>query len=237
MNYERPELLERLAADFVVGLMRHRARLRFERLCAERPQARSARDRWEDRLLPMALAGPPVVPSPQCWQRLQQAMDAQYPDASLVTQRSRTRRPSPRLRWLAAAASLTAVLLLVGRLTVWAPAQWQAIAALSPANEAPLWQVERDAHSGHLAVRVVGAVTRDASKGYELWALPRGGGKPVSLGLLPQGGALDRQLTAPQLAALQSADKLAVSVEPAGGSPTGQPTGPIVIIAPVQRAG
>jgi anti-sigma-K factor RskA len=33
MKYERPELLDRLAADYVLGLLRNRARARFERLC------------------------------------------------------------------------------------------------------------------------------------------------------------------------------------------------------------
>ena len=37
MNYNRPELLDRLAAEYVLGLLRHRARARFERLCAELP--------------------------------------------------------------------------------------------------------------------------------------------------------------------------------------------------------
>ena len=36
---------------------------------------------------------------------------------------------------------------------------------------------------------------------------------------------------------LLAADKVAVSVEPAGGSPTGGPTGPIVIVTNVLAAG
>jgi len=59
----------------------------------------------------------------------------------------------------------------------------------------------------------------------------------VSLGLLPGAGRADRTLSEPQRAALLAADKVAVSVEPAGGSPTGAPTGPIVIVTNVLAAG
>ncbi len=62
MNYNRPELLDRLAAEYVLGLLRYRARARFERLCAELPAALSARQRWEERLLPLSLALAPVTP-------------------------------------------------------------------------------------------------------------------------------------------------------------------------------
>ena len=49
-------------------------------------------------------------------------------------------------------------------------------------------------------------------------------GAPRSLGLLP-GGSGDVALRGKVLA---DADTLAVTIEPAGGSPTGAPTGPIV---------
>jgi anti-sigma-K factor RskA len=41
-------------------------------------------------------------------------------------------------------------------------------------------------------------------------------------------------LGAAQMSALGTAAKLAVSLEPAGGSPTGAPTGPVVQTAPLQ---
>ena len=75
-----------------------------------------------------------------------------------------------------------------------------------------------------------------AGRSYELWALPRGGGAPVSLGLLPAAGSAERPLSERQRTALLAADKVAVSVEPAGGSPTGSPTGPIVIVTNVAAA-
>jgi len=55
---------------------------------------------------------------------------------------------------------------------------------------------------------------------------------------LPQEeGAMQRVLTQPQREALSRSEKIAVSVEPAGGSPTGQPTGPVVFVAPLRGLG
>ena len=63
---------------------------------------------------------------------------------------------------------------------------------------------------------------------FELWALPGAGAAPVSLGLLPAQG--DAVLPVPEQvrSILERGAALAVSVEPPGGSPTGQPTGPVL---------
>lgn len=223
MNYDRPELLDRLAADHALGLLRHRARARFERLCSQLAPALSARLRWEDRLLPLALALAPVTPAPGHWRQIQRRIDA--------LDRSAPR--GARRWWLAAAAGLVAVALFVGRETLWSPVAWQAVAVLAPANAPPLWRVERDAGASQLNVRVVGLVTLAPSQSYELWVLPRGAGNPVSLGLLPRQGSLRRTLTSAQRQFLRAGAQVAVSIEPGGGSPTGLPTGPVVIVAPI----
>ena len=66
-----------------------------------------------------------------------------------------------------------------------------------------------------------------SDKDYQLWMLPADGSNPVSLGLLPeQAGSI--MLTPPDAFKLAQVSGLAVSLEPAGGSPTGLPTGPVL---------
>ena len=62
---------------------------------------------------------------------------------------------------------------------------------------------------------------------FELWILPSDKSKPISLGLLPQQGKKTVKVPAQLLALLQTSG-LAVSLEPIGGSPTGQPTGAVL---------
>jgi anti-sigma-K factor RskA len=235
MNYNRPELLDRLAAEYVLGLLRYRARARFQRLCAELPAALSARQRWEERLLPLSLALAPVAPDVNRWPQIERVIAALNGGGAVP----RAARRSAARRWwpVAVAASLIGVALLVGRLTYWSEPTWQPIAVLAPANAAPLWRLERSADGAQINIRAVGPITLSAAKSYELWILPSGGGgNPVSLGLMPRQGNLERRLTPAQRALLAAARQVAVSVEPAGGSPTGQPTGPVVIVASVMRA-
>jgi len=227
MNYNRPELLDPLAADYALGVLRQPARARFERLCASQSSARDARQSWEDRLLPLALSLAPVMPSDSCWQRIQHRLDAARPVGNARWPRG--------FRWWhgALAAGLLAVLVLVGQQTLWKEPVWQPVAVLAQAHTAPQWRVERSADASRISIHTLSSITLAASQSYELWALPTGSGHPVSLGLLPRSGSLVRALTATQRSLLQSAAKIAVSIEPAGGSPTGLPTGPVVIVASV----
>lgn len=234
MNYNRPELLERLAAEYALGLLRHRARVRFERLCAELPAARIARQRWEERLLPLSLALDPVAPGANRWQQIERAIAAMNGGGAAP----RTGPRSAARRWwpVAVAASVIGIALIVGKLTYWSEPSWQSVAVLAPANAAPLWRLERSADGTQINIRALGPVILSAGKSYELWILPSGAGNPLSLGLLPREGKLERRLTPAQRTQLAAARQVAVSIEPEGGSPTGLPTGPVVIVASVLRA-
>jgi len=234
MNYDRPDLADRIAADYVVGLLRHHGRARFERLAAASPVLRQARLRWEDRLAPLSLQLAPVTPSASVWPQIRRQIAA---PADTTSNRLIARGRAGRRWWPAAvAAGLIAALIVVGRLTIWSEPTWQPVAVLAQANTAPQWRVERSADSAQINIRALAPVTLSATQSYELWVLPVGTGHPVSLGLLPRQGRLARRLNAAQRELLLAAMQVAVSVEPRGGSPTGLPTGPVVIVASIARS-
>ena len=83
-----------------------------------------------------------------------------------------------------------------------------------------------------LELRAARPVIAGPAQSYELWLLPAEGGAPLSLAVL---GSLDARFAVPQAHAgrLRSGAKFAVSVEPAGGSPTGAPTGPVILIGEI----
>jgi anti-sigma-K factor RskA len=54
------------------------------------------------------------------------------------------------------------------------------------------------------------------------------------MGVIPSGTAVRLPVAPAAKAKLDSGDVLAVSVEPAGGSPSGQPTGPVVAAGDLQ---
>jgi anti-sigma-K factor RskA len=221
-------LIDRLAAEYVLGTLRGPARRRFERWRSTSALVDEHCLAWEERLMPMLRRPTPVQPPAHTWIGIRRRLNLSLP----------TRRST--LRSLAVAASLLLVLSL-GVLWYWralGPGHVAQVATISEPSGALMWQVDvygRTGEGGRLNVRASGLAIRPAGHDYELWALPRGGA-PVSLGVLPYSQAsAQRVLTSSQQQALQRAAQLAVSLEPVGGSPSGQPTGSIVFVAPLSR--
>src|SRR5688572_944268 len=67
MKYDHPELLDRLAAEYVLGTMTARTRRRFRAIQRASPAAQRAVEAWERRLSPLAQSVPPVAPSAATW--------------------------------------------------------------------------------------------------------------------------------------------------------------------------
>jgi anti-sigma-K factor RskA len=223
MQYPTRELADRLAAEYVLGTLRGAARSRFERWlvsgdASHQAMLQTAVRRWEDRLVQLADDVTPVQPSPRVWRAIEQ--------------RTTSRGAHTTWRAWALAASVAIVALATWLWSVREPAvAWQPAAQLADAaRPADLWRVDVDALGERLRLQAVAPYPATERIAHELWALPSNGGAPVSLGLLPQRGELVRELTAAQRAALAAAAQFAVSREPAGGSPTGAPTGPVLVV-------
>ena len=110
-----------------------------------------------------------------------------------------------------------------------------AVATISAKSGEHLWELQVFGNADRLLTRVAKRPARPAGSDYELWALPKGGA-PVSLGVLPAAGGLSRTLTPTQMQALLHSTQVAVSIEPLGGSPTGQPTGDVLYVAALRAA-
>jgi anti-sigma-K factor RskA len=107
------------------------------------------------------------------------------------------------------------------------------VVTISAKSGEHLWELEVFGNADRLVARAAKLPARPPGSDYELWALPKGAA-PVSLGILPAAGASSRTLTLMQKQALALSSQVAVSIEPLGGSPTGQPTGTIVYVAPLR---
>ena len=225
MRYDDPGLIEALAREYVVGTLRGRARARFARVLAASLPARRAVLAWERSLQPLALAVPAAAPPAHIWPRIATAVG--------------TRRDRPTRGvglWQALAAGLAAVAVVLGGLYLGQPRvvdQAQYVSVITDQQTGPIWLLQ--AFTSELRVNTVNPRPAPAGNSYELWMVPGGGAPPVSLGLIPGAGNAVLPLSAAQLGVLSQIMTLAVSLEPAGGSPTGLPTGPIIFTAPLLR--
>jgi anti-sigma-K factor RskA len=222
MRYDDPRLIDALAREYVLGTLHGRARARFARVLTASLTARRAVLAWERSLQPLALAVPPVAPPVDVWPRVASAVG------------TRRERPTRGVGWWPAiAASLALVAGLVGGLYLSQPPGAQYVAVVTDQQTGPVWLLQ--AFARELRVSSVNARPEAAGNSYELWMIPDGGAPPVSLGLIPGVGNAVLPLSAAQLGVLAQTMTLAVSLEPAGGSPTGLPTGPVIFTAPLLR--
>jgi anti-sigma-K factor RskA len=134
-------------------------------------------------------------------------------------------------RWRLATAAATAlaaglaVLAFLGPRFLQRDGAAEYLAVVNASGDLPPLIVRVDLARGELAVEPIG-IQPAPGKSHELWALA-GNAKPVSLGLVTRDRRSIAQLGVEAMR--DNSTTLAVSVEPEGGSPTGQPTGPVVL--------
>ncbi len=214
-----------LAAEFVLGTLRGPARRRFERLMQDDPRLWQEVSFWENRLGALGEALPEMTPPPRVWEAIQAEVGADR-TAALATKRRGLWQSTPFWRGFAllaaGAAAILLVTVLVPQESPFVPVQ---IATLQSEGSEAAWLV-RVAADGRGEVAPIGRPVLAAGKDFELWLLRDSERLPVSLGLASTDD--------PKAFALPEGSEgrvgFAISLEPAGGSPTGAPTGPVVFV-------
>jgi len=211
---DAPDDTDLLAAEYVLGTL-------------DPAEARQAADRvardaefaarvvaWQNRLAPLADLAEPVPPPVDLWQRIDASAPRVEPAGGLaLAWRNVNLWRGATAAGFALAASL-AFLMLIRQPPV-------GIATLLPPDSGASAVVVERPSPGRLHFALAGPVPADPAHDMEIWVLPAGATRPVSLGVMPAGGAS-------VAVAWQGPAVLMISREPRGGSPTGQPTGPVI---------
>ncbi|KQT83013.1 anti-sigma factor [Methylobacterium sp. Leaf466] len=213
------------AAEYVLGTLpaAERAALDLERTLD--PATEAAVRGWERRLAPLDSVGPDVVPDAGIWSRIAASLPGRRRTSAANDNRVAALARQVRL-WRGtalAAGGLAAGLALFVAVGAWPVGRGEPryVAVVSRSGESPALIVSVDLAAGTAQVRPVAAETPDG-RSLELWYVE--GGAPKTLGVI---GGSARRVTLPKGEA-NPEGLFAVSVEPPGGSPTGQPTGPVV---------
>jgi anti-sigma-K factor RskA len=217
MNYQTTALRRALAADYAIGLMPATARRRFDALLLADAALRVELGHWQDALASLTGALPERPVPDHVWAGIKARIEPQVLHVP-------AKKPFwMNLRLLAAAFAIV--------ITVLAGVLYQRDlgveynATLVAANQQPALQIK--AFADHLQIEPLTLAAVASAQDLELWAIAPGG-KPISLGLVPAAGKGRIPLNEAQRALLTAPLTLAVSLEPRGGSPTGQPTGPVL---------
>jgi anti-sigma-K factor RskA len=234
MDYSRRALADRLAAEYVLGTLRGPARRRFESLLVAHPALRDAVSAWQGRLVPLSDRVAAVTPPDRVWAGIEKRLFAERGSAAVAApvELPWWQRLGP---WRAFSGVATAAALAMFMVASQVPPPQAPIVVVLGSNpEAAQFlnasfvaSVSADGRA--LVLKPLNDLALTPGRALELWAVPAQGA-PRSLGLVQAAGAT----TLVRVQLLQDTAAFAVSVEPAGGSPTGAPTGPIVSVGKLQ---
>ena len=215
-----------IAAEYVLGLLSAADRSQVEQRLNDDVALRAEVAHWQETFVSLTDPIPEVEPPARVWRGISATLDTPM-----------TTRPK---RWgigllgyalggvLAAAVAWGVV--TTGLLSPAAPEYQARIAA---EDEAVLFLAAYDQDTGELALEYR-AGSHPADRSFEFWMIAEGQA-PEPLIVWPDGSRAETVTLSPEQAARVSGAVLAISDEPLGGSPTGQPTGQVVAVGPLQE--
>jgi len=226
-RYGNPELRDRLAAEYVLGTLRGRARSRFEALQRYDPELRRIVTAWEERLSPLSLAATGIAPPDRVWRALERRIRGARPAAGWWGSLG---------LWRALAVTSTAFVVALSVVVGMAPRHeppMSTVAVMADDRGQPAmvvsWAPMKGARDPQVRVKILQEhPTMAPTTSWELWMLPGGNARPVSLGLINLDAVQVVRLPPALAGKMTGAWGMAMSIEPAGGSPTGAPTGPVI---------
>lgn len=225
------DLAHALAAEYVLGTLRGAARRRFEAMMASDASLRDIVAQWEGWVNPLADRIGPVEPPARVWKAIEARIGPRSAKGSFWSNLAFWRA------WGLVTSGVAAVLVAFFAWLYTGPrGEPVFVAVLTSATHQPMGVVSM--HSPNLLrVRVVHNWSSMGDKSLQLWVMPESGA-PRSLGLV-RNQVGDTLITIePTDPRVRGARMLAISAEPPGGSPTDQPTGPVLcsgMVAPVKR--
>lgn len=232
MNLARhPDLLDRMAAQYALGVLRGGARRRMEQLARQEPAVHAAIAAWQGRLAGMAELHAPAAPVEAVWCGIERRLGWKADDPATAPGAATGWRrwwQAPAF-WRAATGAFAAlaVVAMIGNMDRWttpSASPGVVVALLQSQQAQPAMLVSWDARGRALVVQRLDHLPLTDQQALQLWALPKGG-HPKSLGVIGHA----RALRLPLDALPADVPALAVSVEPSGGSPNPDgPTGPVV---------
>jgi anti-sigma-K factor RskA len=216
------------AAEYVLGVMPADERASFARQIEADRTLRTAVAFWENHFAVFTDGVNSVSPPPEVWQRLERRM---FPQEKSVP----TSWWNNLAIWRGASlAALTGMATLAAALYLTPVGQQQTpgsmIAEVAAQDGTIRVATLYDPATGELKINRVEGTTA-AGRSFELWLI-EGENNPVSLGVLPDTTKATIEI-ANQLSSKMPNATLAISDEPAGGSPTGQPTGAVLAIGKI----
>lgn len=218
-------------AEYVLGVLDADARAAVAREVSESTEAATAVARWQRHLMPLTDTLPDATPPAQVWTRITQSL--RWNSAKQDVPRRSWFENLRLWQWIGVGASMLAAACVVVLLrtettpTAQIAAHTLMVSSIKQTNGVVGWTATMDLSRKEMILVAASPNAYANDRSTQLWLIPQGG-KPISVGVFKPNDTNVMPLSASLLSQLGPTAMLAVSVEPMGGSPTGQPTGPVV---------
>lgn len=222
MNLARSSHLDALCGEYLLGSLRGAARRRFTRALREEPLVALRYQYWQRLFSPRFAASIAIQPDAALWKRLSRELDLDRYRIPWMQRLGLWRT------WAGVATAALLAVLTFQMLPLETETRFVEIAQMRGEDRNMVITASLSEDRKELSLRAARPVVAGPSQSYELWLLPESGEAPLSLAVL---GQLDARFALPPalVPRLLAGAKFAVSVEPNGGSPTGAPTGPVIL--------
>jgi anti-sigma-K factor RskA len=218
-------------AEYVLGVLDADARAAVAREIQSNDEAALAVSLWQQRLTPLVEGLPEIEPSADVWTRVCQVLG--WDTVHHARPRAGFWNNARPWQWISLGASLVAAACII--LLLRAPVREAhppghvtlMVSSIRQDDGVTDWTATVDLDRAQIVVVPAATAAVPSGRSTQLWLIPAGRA-PISVGVFTPDTTNVLPLSAALLAQLGPTAALAVSVEPPGGSPTGQPTGPVI---------
>lgn len=214
------------AAEFVLGLLEGEAKTEAERRLASDAAFAREVERWRARFAEFDDVTEPRTADETLWRRIEATMSAGAPQTAAPSLWTRLWNDLAVMRTAAVGASFAVLMLAVGLGVAIRQARLQPTMVAVLLDGSRAGAVVHAFADGRVVLVPLTSINVPAGRVLEVWTLPSRERGPVSVGQMDRARTLELQLK--DLPSPGPDQLFEITLEPAGGSPTGRPTGPIL---------
>lgn len=224
-RYQNPEVFERLAMDYAIGMMQGRARQRFETLMQRHLYLRAVTQAYEQYFAGLNEFLPEQQPSEKVWQAIEQQLDLEKTSSHKISQKTlsapSTKKSTGLFAWwhslgIQTAGLVASLALLFGMgFSLVNSGSVSAYVAMMESTDTQRPTVMATVKKGEgIYLHFIQQTTVPQGMTMRLWCIPKQGGEPMMMGDV---SVQDDQFVKLDKAAwndLRNVGRLAISLEP-----------------------
>ena len=231
-RYQSIEIVDHLAANFVLGTLSGRVNARIKRLRqqVEYQELDKRIQFWEQKMSPLNDKTPELAPKSDTWEQI-------HAKLNLTTTKAPENNPwyhffTMRFYQIATACSIVLIALLTTQVFLanqQSPGSLSYVAVLADSNQRPQMVAATYGESQSLMLDILTVPQISEDETLELWVTSKTDKQARSLGEIPTNlASFTRTLSDAEWRLIKDSDSLMITIEEAGGSPIGEPLGEII---------